>query len=1088
VQGDGAGTATILYTDVVGSTDLRVRLGDVEADLLRRRHDDALRAAVSKRGGTVVKGLGDGILAAFRASAEAATAAHDIQCEIDRLNRQARDDQRIEVRIGISAGDVSWEDGDCHGTPVVTAARLCDAAEGGQILCDDLVRGLVRGHTELSFSLVGEVELKGLPEPVVTYELPWSVAVAATSALPAPLRHQAGELPFAARDEERVRLGEAWKRAQVERATTVLLAGEPGIGKTRIASEVARQAHDEGAIVVLGRCDEHLAAAHAPWTELLRQVVADVSDEVIIEHVARHGGEIARLVPDLARRAPDAPPPTQSDPDTERLLLFDAVVRLLEGAAADAPLVVVLDDAHWADAGSLHLLRHVVGHIDPDTHLLMLVTYRDTDVDRGHPLSGALADLHRAAGTERISLRGLDEAGMRAFLEAAGGHPLADEGIVLAQRLAAETDGNPFFVTEVLRHLVETGAIVQRDGQWVGTTDTGQAGLPEGVRDVVGQRLSRLSVEANDLLRTAAVVGREFSVDVVAAVNDADEDAAGDALDEAVAARLVDEVEGSPGRLSFSHALVRQTLLEELTTNKRLRLHRRIAELLDQRRGTPIELLAYHYLEAAVAGVAARAIECACEAARGAVSRMAWEDALDLYERALEVVDLLDEDDPGTRADILSNMAHAHHGLGESDAARTRALSAAELARAAHDGARLAEAGVAYQGELGTWATPSDPVGVEIMREGLASLSPDRGDVRARAQAALAHALLLSPGGALAEADEAVAAARHAGNDRVLGEALLVRAWAVRGALPAADRRRAAEEASAFAAARNDRRLELSASYQLGNAQLQSGDLAGAAATFARGSDYQGAMEGWSLADFEASLAIAEGRFAEAVVLSDRAHALGEALGDTNEFIHAFQRCMVALAVGDLDQARSNQERGAATVAGSVVPSAAVTALASGDERSARELLASWVVDIQPLLPQLMRYVMPHYLSILALQLGTVAGLDDLIAYTDRFAGELIGSDAAILGAADAARGRFAAARGDLDRSVALIESGHALHERLQLHQLIVESGLDLGRVLLRRDGPGDREAAQLVLGETVDTADRIGMAPALATARALIT
>ncbi|MDQ1466366.1 MAG: hypothetical protein QOH10_781, partial [Actinomycetota bacterium] len=606
---DGAGTATILYTDIVGSTQMRARLGDVEADLVRRRHDELLGAAVSKQGGSVVKGLGDGILAAFGSTAEAVNAAHEIQRSIDRANRQARDDRRIEVRVGISAGDVSWEDGDCHGTPVVTAARLCDSADGGQILCDDLVRGLARGHTELSFVLIGEIELKGLPDPVITFEVPWTAMISAAAPLPAPLRRQAGELPFAAREDERLRLTEAWKRAQVDRATTVLLAGEPGIGKTRLASELARQAHEEGALVVLGRCDEHVAAPHAPWTELLRSIVAGVADDVIVEHVAHHGGELTRLVPELVRRAPGAPPPTSTDPDTERLLLFDAVVDVLQRAAEPQPVVVLLDDAHWADAGSVHLLRHVVTHLDPDTHVLVLVTYRDTDIDRSHPLAGALADLHRAAGAERIPLHGLDEAGMRSFLEAAGGTPLEAAGIELAQRLAAETDGNPFFVTEILRHLVETGALVQVDGVWVGTVAPGEAGLPEGVRDVVGQRLSRLSDGSNDLLRTAALFGREFDAGLVAAVMKIDEDLAVDELDEAVAAQLVVEVEGQPGRLSFAHALVRQTLLEELSTNKRVRLHRKIAELLDGRANTPIEALAHHYLEAAVSGVAPRAVE-----------------------------------------------------------------------------------------------------------------------------------------------------------------------------------------------------------------------------------------------------------------------------------------------------------------------------------------------------------------------------------------------------------------------------------------------------------------------------------------------
>ena len=880
----GAGTATILYTDVVGSTQLRARLGDVEADLVRRRHDEILSTAVTKHGGAVVKGLGDGILAAFGATAQAVNAAHEIQREIDRANRQTREDRRIEVRVGISAGDVSWEDGDCHGTPVVTAARLCDSADGGQILCDDLVRGLARGHTELSFVLVGEIELKGLPEPVVAFEVPWSATPAATSALPAPMRRQAGELPFAARDDERLRLAEAWKRAQVDGTAVVLLAGEPGIGKTRLAFELARQAHDEGALVVLGRCDEHVAAPHAPWTELMRLLMTTVDDDVITSHVARHGGEIGRLVPDLVGRAPNAPPPTATDPETERLLLFDAVVDLLATAAVVQPVVVLIDDAHWADAGSVNLLRHVVSHLDPDAHVLVIVTYRDTDIDRSHALAGALADLHRAAGAERISLRGLDEAGMRAFLEAAGGRPLESEGFALAERLAAETDGNPFFVTEVLRHLVETGALVQRDGAWVGKVGPGEAGLPEGVRDVIGQRLSRLSEQTNDLLRTAAVFGREFDVGLVAAAMQVDIDTAVDRLDEAVAIQLVDDVEGSPGRLSFAHALVRQTLLEELTTNKRVRLHRRIAELLDARPGTPIEVLAHHYLEAAVAGVAQRAVECACDAAHNARNRFAWQDAVGLYERALEAVDVLEQEDPGLRAEITSELAAAYHGAGAAELAREHALAAADLARGAGDAARLAEAGIAYQGELGMWASPSDPVGAEIMREGLAALGTSRPDIRARALSALAHGLLLSPGGvALHEADEAIAAARQAGDDQALNHALLVRAWAVRGVLPAADRQRAAEEAIAFARVSDNRWYELSSHYHLGNARLNQGDLEGAADAFLQTSEFRGGLEGWAIADFRAAHSLAQARFGEAEELSDAAYRLGDALGDTND-------------------------------------------------------------------------------------------------------------------------------------------------------------------------------------------------------------
>lgn len=1083
----GAGTATILYTDVVGSTQLRARLGDVEADLLRRRHDEILGAAVAKHGGSVVKGLGDGILAAFGATAEAVNAAHEIQRSIDRANRQGRDDRRMEVRVGISAGDVSWEDGDCHGTPVVTAARLCDRADGGQILCDDLVRGLARGRTELTFALVGEVELKGLPEPVVVFEVPWSAATSAAAPLPAPLRRQPGELPFAARESERIRLGDAWKRAQVDRATTVLLAGEPGIGKTRLASELARQAHEEGAIVLLGRCDEHVAAPHAPWTELLRTLVANVADDVIVEHVGRHGGELGRLVPELGRRAPGAPPPTVTDPDTERLLLFDAVVDILQRSAEPQPLVVLVDDAHWADAGSVHLLRHVVGHLDPDSHILVLVTYRDTDIDRSHPLSSALGDIHRAAGAERIALHGLDEAGMRAFLEAAGGNPLEEAGFELAHRLAVETDGNPFFVTEVLRHLVETGALIQVDGVWVGTVTPGQAGLPEGVRDVVGQRLSRLSEATNDLLRTAAVFGREFDSNLVAAVMQMDPDAAADALDEAVAVQLVDEVEGSPGRLSFAHALVRQTLLEELSTNKRVRLHRKIAELLDTRPGTPIEALAHHYLEAAVSGVAPRAVECACEAARAAYDRMAWEDALRLYERALEAVDIFDDDDLGLRSEILSQIAKSLHVGSQPELAHDRALAAAELARRAGDAARLAEAGIAYQGELGMWASPGDSAAADIMREALAGLGAERPDVRARTLSALAHGLMFAPGAvSLREADAAVAAAHEAGDDHALCYALLVRSWAVRGVLPVAERLQAAVDGIAAARAAGDRFHEVSIEYMRANALLCLGDLEAAAAAFVA-TDFRGGLEGWPIADFRASRALAEGRFAEASTLFDIAHGLGGAIGDTNDGLRALQQWGASLFTGDFEAALRWQQEADASAVGLAFPIHAMTAVVAGDEAGAREELATWTTEMEPLVPDFLRYSAVSYVASVAFRLDITEGFDASIHYLERFAGELLASDAGFMAAADAVRGRFAATQGDLDRAVELLEAGHAMHERLDLHQLSVESGTDLAVVLLHRDQPGDADRASELLRTAADLADTIGMVPAEARARALI-
>ena len=237
---DGRGTATVLFTDIVGSTELRVRAGDLVADELFVRFERLLGQLAVAHDGTVVKGLGDGIMATFNRSADGVLAAMEMQRATHREGRRAVDDRRVEIRVGISAGDVTWKDADCHGTPVVTASRLCAAAAGGQILCDDLVRGLGRGNADLTFRIVGELQLKGLPEPVVVFTVPWEQTADDAAELPAPLRALEDELPFAGRDSERLRLTDVWKQAQVEGTSVALVSGEPGVGKTRLAAEVAR--------------------------------------------------------------------------------------------------------------------------------------------------------------------------------------------------------------------------------------------------------------------------------------------------------------------------------------------------------------------------------------------------------------------------------------------------------------------------------------------------------------------------------------------------------------------------------------------------------------------------------------------------------------------------------------------------------------------------------------------------------------------------------------------------------------------------------------------------------------------------------
>ena len=286
----------------------------------------------------------------------------------------------------------------------------------------------------------------------------------------------------------------------------------------------------------------------------------------------------------------------------------------------------------------------------------------------------------------------------------------------------------------MLRHLIETGTLVQRDGLWVGTVPAGEAGLPEGVRDVVGRRLSRLSEEANGVLRVASVIGREFDADVVATIVGCSEDEAVDRLDEALRARLIDEVDGRFGRLTFAHALVRSTLVEELSTNRRIRLHRQIAEALVARPGSTNAELAHHFCEAATAGVAEQAVRYSCLAGREARDRLAIDEAVFIYERALDAIDGMVEEPSPMRARVLVDLALALGTRGDMDRAQRLALEVAELARALDDPVLLAAAGDAYQGYLGMWAEPGDPVALDLLREALARLGDEHAVTRARGE------------------------------------------------------------------------------------------------------------------------------------------------------------------------------------------------------------------------------------------------------------------------------------------------------------------------------------------------------------------
>ncbi len=410
-------TVSMLITDLVGSTAIADRIGPAATEQLRAEHFELLRGPLERTGGREVKNLGDGLMTVFESAAQSLLCAVEMQQAVEARNRRA--EQQLGVRIGVSLGDAAVEEGDYFGWPAVEASRLCAAAEGGQIVVNALVRQVAGAREENRFRSLGALELKGFSEPLEAFELLWEPLASIGIALPQRLR----ELPasgYVGRVAERERLTELWAQASGGSLRLALISGEAGVGKTRLSTQLALQVHDDGATVLYGRCDEDLGVPYQPWGQALSYLVKEAPQKILNAHADRFGGDLARLVPALHDRSPDLSPPRESDPETERYLLYAAVTGLLEGAGEAEPLLLILDDLHWADQPTLSLLRHVVT-AGVSMRVMVIGIYRDSDLSRHHPLTALLADLHRDEGGERVRLTGLEPEDVLALMEASSG-------------------------------------------------------------------------------------------------------------------------------------------------------------------------------------------------------------------------------------------------------------------------------------------------------------------------------------------------------------------------------------------------------------------------------------------------------------------------------------------------------------------------------------------------------------------------------------------------------------------------------------------------------------------------------------------
>jgi class 3 adenylate cyclase/tetratricopeptide (TPR) repeat protein len=1050
----GTTTVTVVFTDLAGSTTLSSRLGPEAAERLRREHIRDLRKAVSDHGGDTGDDLGDGIMAVFGGVKAGLDAAVAIQQAVDRHNRTGG--EALAVRVGVSTGEAFREGGRYHGDVVVEAARICALADGGWILATDAVRFIAR-RTEHRFTVVGERDLKGLPEPVLVVEVEWDPAHEAAP-LPVPPRlADLDQAAFVGRRTERAMLNDCLAHTWASDRHVVLVGGEAGVGKTRLCSALAATASDLGAAVLYGRCDEELGRPYQPWVEALQYLLVNCPSNLLDPYLDEHHAELHRLLPEVTPEDASPPPPS-GDPETERYRLWSAVARLLAHVSTHTVVVLVLDDLQWADRETLQLLRHLFS-LDEQMRVLVLATYRDTEVGPDHPLADLLAWLRREPRAKILQLEGLLEDDIVDLMEHRTGRRLGADGLALATALWEETGGNPFFAGEILRHLSETDAIAQQpDGIWVTQRSLDLQSLPASVREVIGHRVRRLGAEAEQILGVASVVGQYFDLDLVAATAGVDEDRALAALERAGTATLVIEVAGTPGRFAFHHALIQHTVYGALSATRRQRLHRRVAEALEDlcgdELGERVVELARHWGATAFPTDASKAIHYASLAGDSALSSLGPDEAMRFYTRALDVLEKVSAVDERVRCQLKVSLGLAQRQTGDS-AFRETLLDAGRTA------AELGEAGLVVRAALavnrGFYAssTDLDHDRIDLIETALRFIRPDSSE-RARLLGTLASELTFDPDHERrkALAAEAVAVARRTDDPAALIDAICLPRLAVH--LPDALNERLALTAEAVALARtlDDPAARYRAYFTRRYPLLMSGEIDEADHYLEESKSLVAEISQpallWSLTLSVGVRALHAGGAVEAERLAGEALRLGKDSGQPDApSVNAAQLLVIRWHQGRLGEVIPMIEQFRATYSNEMLSAGLAMSYAEASNLgAARQLLAEARHTGFGASYDYIFFMVMSYWAVAAVEVGDADAAavlyDQLLPWHDRvgFTG------VAMTGAVAHYLGRLANLLGRHDEATAHFGRALSIHERLRAPFFIASTQLEWGRLL----------------------------------------
>ena len=1071
------GVVTFLLTDVEDST----RLWEADADAMAAAlevHDGLIASLVAGHGGRLLKdkGEGDSTLSVLERASDAVACAAQLQRAVASTPWPAG--LELRVRVAMHSGEAQERDGDYFGPVVNRAARLRSLARGGVTVLSQSTAELVRDHLPQDLALVdvGRHELRGLSRAERIFELraaadasPAGSTGPVTLPLARSLRASARSM-FVGRDMELARLHELWAGVCDGDRSGILIGGEPGIGKTRLASELAHAVHEQGALVLYGRCDEGLAVPYQPFVEALRPYVRTVGLDRLRAELGRLAPELGRLLPELAVLGE----PVRADPESERFALFEAVAALIESMTREQRAVLVLDDLHWAATPTLLLLRHLIRSERP-LGVLLLGTYRDTELDVGGQLAQLLADLHRDTSAQCMSVRGLDDRAIAALVEETVGQAL-DERAELARVLGAQTAGNPFFLRELLTQLAES------DERVIAAMTAATLKAPEGLRHVIRHRIARLSGPAEHALNVAAVAGATFSFVLLERVLD-ERPGALDALDEAVAAGLL--IEAGHGVYAFAHALVRETIYEDLGSARRMRLHRQLGETLETlgHIAQHVDALAHHFAHAAADGQSVKAADYALAAGRSATARLGYEDAAAHYERGLEALTLAGQPQEERCCELLLALGEARWSAGELSKARQGYGQAAELAEKRDDATALAQAALGFCGPHRFEMAPAvtGPV-ASMLQRALAALHDEDSALRAQLMGRMAAAVAFRDVEHRRPllARQALQMARRLADKATLAD-VLASHWATHGPDTLDESIGLAEELGHVADEIGDSRLRTLAHARLIDYLLELGDIDGvqreldALQRLARTRSERTFK--WVLGVFEANHAHLEGRLEDCATLARDAFAHRfEGHDEPAARIFMVQQ---AVSVGS-DQFVETYESFARQYPEIAAWRCALAHLYAKLDRRAQarqELDALARAEFRDLPRD------AHWLVSLSVLCETVVLLDDapraellyelLLPYADRcvviFALLCHGSASRSLGLLATTLSRY-------DEGEQHFEQALTMNARIKAPLWIACTQHDYACMLLLRNRPGDGDKALELLTEALAAADQLGM------------